>query len=133
MRRLLTVLAIASITLSAMAQAVSGRLVEYDIKLEKAYRATVLEVKDVNLGLPALQLISDIGGVRHVSVVGTAAYLKEKGFSFAWGETVTITGVVAGPVEEGVYLSAREIKKGEATLVLRDSAGKSVWLPKPPK
>ena len=65
--------------------------------------------------------------------MGTAAYLKENGFSFAWGETVTITGVVAGQVEEGVLISAREITKGEATLVLKDKEGKSVWLPKPPK
>lgn len=112
---------------------ISGRVVAYDAKQEKTYRATVLEVKGIDLGLPALQLILDLGGVRHVCVVGTAAYLKEKGFSFAWGETVTVTGVVVGPVEEGVFISARQITKGDATLVLKDKDGTPVWLPKPPK
>ena len=132
MRVLLTAFTLGLLALPAAAQ-ISGQIVEYDAKQEKTYRATVLEVKDINLGLPALQLITDIGGGRHVCIVGTAAYLKEKGFSFAWGETVTITGVVAGPIEEGVFISAREIKKGEATLVLKDKEGKSVWRPKLPK
>jgi len=132
MRAPVLVLSLGLLAQPATAQ-MAGRIVEYDARQEKAYRATVLEVKDINLGLPALQLISDIGGVRHVCVVGTAAYLKENGFSFAWGETVTITGVVAGQVEEGVLISAREITKGKATLVLKDKEGKSVWLPKPPK
>ncbi len=132
MRAPLLVLALGCLSLPVPAQ-ISGQVIEYDSKQEKAYRATVLEVKDINLGLPALQLILDLGGVRHVCIVGTAAYLKEKGFSFAWGETVTIIGVVAGPVEEGIFISARQITKGEATLVLKDKEGKSVWRPAPPK
>lgn len=130
MRALITALTLGLAALPASAQA-AGRVVEYDASLEKDFRATVVELKDINLGFTALQLITEIDGVRHTSIVGTTAYLKEKGFTFAKGEIVTIRGVVTGRVEEGTFLSAREITKGEATLVLKNKQGVSIWLPEP--
>jgi len=130
MRALITALTLGLAALPASAQA-AGRIVEYDASLEKDFRATVIEVQDINLGLPVLQLITEIDGVRHATVVGTAAYLKEKGFTFAKGEIITIRGVVMGQIEEGAFLSAREITKGEATLVLKNKKGEAIWHPKP--
>lgn len=58
--------------------------------------------------------------------LGPATFLKEKGFSVVKGDQVEVTGAIArfGGSEA---LIAREIRKGDETLVLRDARGFPKW------
>jgi hypothetical protein len=58
--------------------------------------------------------------------LGPAPFLKEKGFNFAKGDQIEVTGATAefGGSEA---LLAREVKKGGETLVLRDAQGIPKW------
>ncbi len=58
--------------------------------------------------------------------LGPAAFLKEKGFSFAKGDQIEVTGA---KTEFGgsATIIAREVKKGEKTLILRNEQGIPQW------
>ena len=58
--------------------------------------------------------------------LGPAAFLKEKRFSFAKGDQIEVTGAKTefGGSEA---IIAREVKKGEKTLVLRNKQGIPEW------
>lgn len=58
--------------------------------------------------------------------LGPAAFLKEKGFTFAKGDQIEVTGAKAefGGSEA---IIAREVKRGEKTLVLRNKQGFPEW------
>jgi len=66
-------------------------------------------------------------GDRTVDVhLGPAAYLKEKGVSFAKGDEIEVTGAKAD-FQGSEAIIAREVKKGTETLVLRDAQGIPKW------
>jgi|SRR5579875_1343743 hypothetical protein len=58
--------------------------------------------------------------------LGPASFLKQKGFTFAKGDQIEVTGAKAefGGSEA---IIAREVKKGSETLVLRDAQGIPKW------
>lgn len=58
--------------------------------------------------------------------LGPATFLKEKGFSVAEGDQIEVTGATArfGGSEA---LIAREVRKGDETLVLRTTEGFPKW------
>ena len=58
--------------------------------------------------------------------LGPAAFLKDKGFSLAKGDQIEVTGAKTefGGSEA---IIAREVKKGEKTLVLRNKQGIPEW------
>jgi hypothetical protein len=58
--------------------------------------------------------------------LGPAAYLKEKGFVIEAGDHLEILGSRVKVADESVVL-AREVKKGERTLTLRDGSGRPLW------
>lgn len=58
--------------------------------------------------------------------VGPSSYLAQQGFSFAVGEQIEVTGARIS-FEGSDVLIAREIKKGETTLTLRNSQGIPGW------
>lgn len=58
--------------------------------------------------------------------LGPATFLKEKGFSVAKGDQVEVTGATA-TFGDPEALIAREVKKGDKTLALRDARGIPKW------
>jgi hypothetical protein len=64
-------------------------------------------------------------GVREV-VLGPSAFLDENGFAFAQGDDLEVTGSATRCCGAQPVL-AREIRKGERTLTLRDAAGRPAW------
>jgi hypothetical protein len=58
--------------------------------------------------------------------LGPASFLIEKGFSFAKGDQIEVTGATTefGGSEA---IIAREVKKGSETLTLRDAQGIPLW------
>ncbi len=58
--------------------------------------------------------------------LGPTWYLQQEGFDLAKGDSIEVTGSMIG--EDGErFLIAREIRKGEKTLKLRDEQGIPVW------
>ena len=56
--------------------------------------------------------------------VGPSWYLEKQGITFAEGDTVEVTGSLL-KTNDGIL--AKEIKKGDKTLSLRNAAGKPFW------
>ena len=58
--------------------------------------------------------------------VGPTAYLAKKGFAFAEGDKIEVTGSKV-PFEGHDVLLAREIRKGDKLLTLRNRQGIPMW------
>lgn len=106
-----------------------GRLPGYDPATETSYTATVEEVKPYDRG-------GRLGTGTHLIVksadrtldvyLGPAAYLTAQNVSFAKGDRIEITG---STVEngDGQAVIAREVKKGDRTITLRNARGVPKW------
>jgi hypothetical protein len=59
-------------------------------------------------------------------LVGPARFVKEKNFTFAKGDQISVTGSKV-KFNGSEAIIAREIKKGDKTLTLRDEKGVPAW------
>jgi hypothetical protein len=58
--------------------------------------------------------------------LGPASFLRESGLEIARGDAIEVVGSrVKG--DEGEYVIAREVRRGEKTVTLRDASGVPVW------
>lgn len=71
-----------------------------------------------------LQMKTAAGSVRVMA--GPAGFAKSKGFTFAAGDSIEVTGS-RRKGRRGVIIIAASIRKGEAVLRLRDADGKPLW------
>jgi DNA/RNA endonuclease YhcR with UshA esterase domain len=106
----------------------------YDVTKETTIQGTVEDVQTGTRG-PAGQGMMMMMGV-HLTVktadntvtvmLGPAWFLKDENFTFAKGDQVEVTG---SPMHMGNTdsLVARQVKKGDAVLVLRDAQGMPEW------
>lgn len=135
--RILLLAALVSVTLApaAGAQAGGGRGPgrNYDPATESTVSGQVSAVENVmpqgragRRGLGGLHLTLKTSNEAVVVHLGPAAFLKEKGFAVAVGDQVDITGSRVN-LEGGAVLLAREIKRGDQTLTLRDASGRPQW------
>ena len=58
--------------------------------------------------------------------LGPSTFLKDKGISFSKGDQIEVTGATA-KLGDSEALIAREVRKGDKTLVLRDTQGFPKW------
>lgn len=65
-------------------------------------------------------------GKQTVVHLGPSWFLEQQGFKAAKDETLAVTGSLVTSGEE-TYLIAREVKKGEKSLVLRNEQGFPAW------
>jgi len=100
----------------------------YNPAAETTVKGTVEEVRTVTGrgGWNGIHLTLKAEGKTLDVHVGPAAFLKEKGFTFAKGDQIGVTGAKTqfGGTEA---IIAREVKKGSETLVLRDAQGIPEW------
>jgi len=118
-RTILLILVMAALAALAVAQQRA-----YDPATETTVTGTVEGVMQVAHGGRGtgmhLKLKTD-AGVLEVQL-GPTRYLESQNFAVAKGDTITVTGSrLKGSV------IAREVKKGEATLTLRDKHGVPKW------
>ena len=117
---LLAVVAGLSVALAAQ----QGKMRNYDPATETTVAGTVEDVVQIaHQGRGSgthLKLKTD-AGVVHVHV-GPTRYLEAQKFSVAKGDQITVTG---SKVKNAVI--AREIKKGDTSITLRDAQGVPKW------
>lgn len=124
MRRTFLLLAVVA-GLSVALAAQQGKWRNYDPATETTVTGTVEDVVQVShqgRGGPGTHLkLKTEAGVVDVHV-GPTRYVEAQKFSLAKGDQITVTG---SKVNNAVI--AREIKKGDATLTLRDAQGVPKW------
>jgi hypothetical protein len=130
MKKLVSVLMVVAVvsvlSVSAFAQ---KDLPKYDAKTEITLKkAVVQDVKEVTLpnGQNRFRLVVKAGMETYEVCLCPKAFLEVLDTAFAKGDEVDITG---SKVQEGAntILLAREVVKGNNTIVLRDKAGAPVW------
>ena len=108
-----------------------GRLYNPSTEITVQGKVTTIDTMTGRRGWNGIHLAVQSEEAKYHIHVGPAAYIERNGFTFAAGDQVEIVG------SEVVYngtkaLIAREIKKDEKTLQLRDKQGFPVWSGGPP-
>lgn len=100
----------------------------YNPATEKTVKGNVEEIKTVTgrHGWNGTHLTLKAGNKTFDVHLGPSSFLKEKGFNLEKGDQIEVTGSTTemGGAEA---LIAREVKKGDKTLVLRDAQGIPKW------
>ena len=100
----------------------------YDTATEVTLRGTITKVESHmgRMGWNGTHLVVSFEGETLSVHVGPSTSVDQQGFSFAAGEQIEVTGSRI-KFEGTDVLVAREIKKGEKVLTLRNSRGIPVW------
>jgi hypothetical protein len=130
MKRLVVILmVVAVVSVLSVAAFAQKDLPKYDAKTEITLKkAVVQDVKEVTLpnGQNRFRLIVKAGLETYEVCLCPKAFLEVLDTTFAKGDEVDITGSKVQEGEKTIVL-ARELVKGNNTLVLRDKTGAPVW------
>lgn len=118
----------------ALAQGGMGQgkgMPKYDPATETTLKGTIEEVKEqecqmCRMGTTGTHLMVKSGSETLEIHLGPTSFLNEKKFSFAKGDQIEVVGskVKMGGTDA---LIAREVKKGDQTLTLRNAQGIPQW------
>lgn len=102
---------------------------EYDVAAEATVRGQVVEIHESKVATdhPGLHLILKNDDETVEIHACPVRFLDELEFSVAVGDTLSVTG---SRPRKGSLIVAREITKGQLSLILRDKAGVPNWLPR---
>jgi hypothetical protein len=102
----------------------------YDPSTEVTLQGIVTEVKEVECDTcgsgMGTHLVLKTGSESLEVMLGPTAFLNKHDFTFAKGEQIEVTGAKS-KIDGQDALLAREVKKGEKTLALRDKTGRPMW------
>ena len=100
----------------------------YDTATEVTLRGTITKVESHmgRMGWNGTHLVVSFEAETLTVHVGPSTYVDQQGLSFAAGEQIEVTGSRI-KLEGTDVLIAREIKKGEKVLTLRNSQGIPAW------
>lgn len=129
MRKLVLVASVLAVLLSLSVITAAQALPKYDLKTEVDFKKAVIQdVKEVTLsnGQNRFRLIVKVGDQLQEVCLCPKAYLATMDTTFAKGEEVDIKGSKVDDNGKSLVL-AREVVKGDNTLVLRDKTGDPVW------
>jgi hypothetical protein len=103
----------------------------YDPATETTLKGTVEEVKEVEcqmcrMGTTGTHLMVKSGSETLEVHLGPTAFLTEQKANFAKGDEIEVVGSKV-KVNDSEALIAREVRKGEKTLTLRDAQGIPLW------
>lgn len=131
MKRLFVVLMVLALVFVLSAAAFAQKdLPNYDPKTELTLKKAVVEdVKEVTLpqGKNRFQLLVKVETESYQVCLCPKAFLEMLDASFAKGDELEITGSKVQDAENNTLILAREVVKGNNTLVLRDKNGEPVW------
>ena len=129
MKKLVSIIAVVAVVLSLAAITVAQALPKYDPKTEvELKKALVQDVKEVTLpnGQNRFRLIVKVGDQLQEVCLCPKAFLETMDTAFAKGDELDIVGSKVDNNGTPLIL-AREVVKGNNTLVLRDKKGEPVW------
>ena len=100
----------------------------YDKATETTLKGPIQEVKlvDTPSGVQGTRLMLKQGQQMVEVYAGPAPFFTRQAMTFAKGEAVEVTGSKV-QIKGAPALLARQIKKGDKTVVVRDEAGKPAW------
>ncbi len=107
-------------------QGARGGMMRYDATKEATFKGTVVEVITPTEAGPRnmVRLVVKVDGKDLSVMVAPDEFLKEKKFTFAKDDALTILGMkMENPRGGGEMLIPREITKGKEVLTLRDKEG----------
>jgi hypothetical protein len=112
----------------ALAQA-PPKAPEYDVAAEVTVRGQVTEIHESKLATdhPGLHLTLKNDDETVEIHACPVRFLNELEFTVAMGDTLSVTG---SRPKKGPVVVAREITKGQLSLILRDKNGVPNWLPR---
>jgi hypothetical protein len=102
----------------------------YDASAEVTLKGAVTEVKEMDCDICGHQmgthLVLKTEAESMEVMLGPASFLKKQDFAIAKGDEVEVIGakIKMGGQDQ---LLAREVKKGDKTLTLRDKMGRPMW------
>ena len=105
-------------------------LPKYDAATEvHINKATILDTKEITLpnGQQRFRLIVKAGDDTLEVCLCPKAFLEMMDSAFAKGDDVEIVGSKVKEGEDKTIILAREVTKGQNTLILRDKKGDPVW------
>jgi DNA/RNA endonuclease YhcR with UshA esterase domain len=104
------------------------RVPKYNSSTEVTVKGTVGEVKEVTgpMGWAGTHLMLKTQNETQDVHLGPASFLAEKKFKFTKGDQIEVTGSKI-KYEGADALLAREVKKGDETLTLRNAQGIPQW------
>lgn len=118
-----------AVTLAAAFPSLAQQGPRYDPKTEVTVNGTVEDAKEIpsqGKGAAGMHaLVKTASGVFDVRL-GPAEFWKRHGFELAKGDSIEVTGSKMKSGESEILI-AREVKKGDRTVTLRDSSGVPVW------
>jgi hypothetical protein len=102
----------------------------YDASAEVTLKGNVTEVKEVECEIcgsaMGTHLVLKTEAESIEVMLGPTAFLKKHDFEFAKGAEIEVIGAKI-KMDGQDELLAREVKKGEKTLTLRDKMGRPMW------
>lgn len=100
----------------------------YDTATEVTLRGTITKVENHmgRMGWNGTHLVVSFEGETLTVHVGPSNYVDQREFSFAAGDQIEVTGSRIKLEGTGVLI-ARQIKKGEKVLTLRNAQGIPAW------
>lgn len=127
----LAVLAAGLVPVAAFAQGRTGpggALPMYNPATELTVQGTVQEVKQFTgpRGMIGTDVVLKTGNETVDVRLGPAAFLTQNQFAVAQGDQIQVTGSKV-KINNADFVLAREVKKDEQTLTLRDAQGFPVW------
>jgi hypothetical protein len=122
-------LLLALLSTPAAAQKDAAASPKYDFATEAHFKGTIEEVKEIPTKTgPAIHLMFKTGGEVMEVYLCPHAFLQEMEMGFAKGDQIEVTGSKV-KVDDADVILAKEVVKGNDTLILRDKKGAPVWLP----
>jgi hypothetical protein len=100
---------------------------KYDLQTEAKIKGTVLEIKAPEKEKDNLHMMLKSGEETVDVLLCPKSFLTEMGITFAKGDEVVVTGSKV-KVEDTNMVLAREVKKGDDSLILRDDKGAPAWI-----
>jgi hypothetical protein len=129
MKKLISMVAVMAVVLCLAAISFAQTLPKYDPKTEVELKKVVVQdVKEITLpnGQNRFRLIVKVGDQLQEVCLCPKAFLETMDTAFAKGDELDVVGSKVDDAGKPLVL-AREVVKGNNTLVLRDKKGEPVW------
>ena len=106
----------------------TGAAQPYEMAKEETMKATVASVAEQTRGPQTIVALTvKIDDKEYMVALAPPDFLKGKDASFAMGDEITIKGIKS-ETPRGLMVRAREVVKGEASIVLLDENGRPLWM-----